>query len=50
MRDYSDEQLIELYKSGDVAVFEVIYARYKNLIRSLARGLFLIGGDNEDLM
>jgi RNA polymerase sporulation-specific sigma factor len=50
MKDYSDEQLVELYKNGNVAVFEVIYARYKNLIRSLARGLFLIGGDNEDLM
>lgn len=50
MKEFTDEQLIEMHKNGDHTVFEVIYARYKNMIRSLARGLFLVGGDNEDLM
>ncbi|MBE5764656.1 MAG: sigma-70 family RNA polymerase sigma factor [Clostridiales bacterium] len=50
MKEFTDEQLIEMHKKGDHTVFEVIYARYKNMIRSLARGLFLVGGDNEDLM
>lgn len=50
MKDYSDEQLIDLYKSGKVDVFETIYARYKNMIRSSARRFYLVGGDNEDLM
>ncbi len=50
MKGFSDEQLVEMHKKGDLSVFEIIYARYKNMIRSLARGLFLIGGDNEDLM
>ena len=50
MKEFTDEQLIEMHKKGDHTVFEIIYARYKNMIRSLARGLFLVGGDNEDLM
>jgi len=50
MKEFTDEQLIEMHKKGDHTEFEVIYARYKNMIRSLARGLFLVGGDNEDLM
>ena len=50
MKEFTDEQLIEIHKKGDHTVFEIIYARYKNMIRSLARGLFLVGGDNEDLM
>ena len=50
MIDYSDEQLVELYKKGNPAVFENIYARYKSMIRSLARRFYLVGGDNEDLM
>lgn len=48
--DYSDELLVQKYKDGEVAVFEIIYAKYKNMIKSCARRFFLVGGDNEDLM
>ena len=50
MIEYSDEQLVARYRNGEVIVFEVIYERYKNMIRSCARRFFLVGGDHEDLM
>ena len=50
LEEYSDEQLINRYKSGEVAVFEIIYHKYKNMIKSCARKFFLVGGDHEDLI
>ncbi len=50
MREYTDEKLVELYQSGEKDVFEIIYERYKNMIRSCARGFFLVDGDYEDLL
>ena len=48
--NFSDEQLIEKFKAGEALAFEVIYDKYKNMIKSCARKFFLVGGDNEDLM
>ncbi len=45
----SDEQLIALFKDGDQKIVEVLFARYGNLVRSLSRRFFLVGGDTDDL-
>lgn len=50
MLECSDNRLIEQYKSGDNNAFNLLYERYKNMIKSLARKFFLAGGDNDDLM
>lgn len=48
--NYTDEQLVELYKKGDANAFNEIYSRYKNTVRYFARNLFLLGADFEDLI
>ena len=47
---YTDEQLIELLRAGDAAVEDFLMNKYKSLVRSRARTLYLEGGDTEDLL
>ncbi len=47
--DLSDSQLCDLHKKGDQEAFGEIYARYSTLVKKLARGYFLLGGDSDDL-
>ena len=46
----TDIELIDKYKKGDNKAIEIILDRYKWLVKSVARSLFLSGGDNEDLI
>ena len=46
----SDEELIERLRSGDSAVMDYICFKYKNLVRSKAKSMFILGSDNEDLI
>lgn len=46
----SDETLIALYRTGEQQAIEVIFERYKHLVRKKARAMFLAGGDNDDLI
>ena len=46
----TDNELIALYKKGDVVAFETIYDRYRNLIKAIVRPFFLVGGDSDDLI
>ena len=53
MKNYeteSDERLVELIVSGDSAAMDYLMNKYKNLVRSRARTLFLVGADKEDLI
>ncbi len=45
----SDEQLVALVQAGERKIEEIIFERYRDLVRSLARRFFLVGGDMEDL-
>jgi RNA polymerase sporulation-specific sigma factor len=45
-----DEELIELLRGGDSAVMDFICEKYKNLVRNKAQSMFMIGGENEDLI
>ena len=48
--DYSDEELIRMLRSGKVEITDFIMEKYKNLVRKKARAMYLIGGDNDDLI
>lgn len=45
-----DEQLIILAKNNDEEAIGELFARYKNLVNSIARSYFLVGGDIEDIL
>lgn len=46
----TDEQLALSYQSGDDDSFEVLYLRYKYMIKACAHSYFLEWGDDEDLL
>ena len=48
--DVSDEQLITLYRDGDKEAIDTLLARYKDMVRIKARSMYIIGGDNDDLI
>lgn len=48
--DYTDEELIELYHDGEEGVVEYLMEKYKNLVRSKATTMFILGGDTQDLI
>lgn len=45
-----DILLIRLYHEGDSSAVEQLLEKYKPLVRKKARTLYLIGGDNDDLI
>ncbi|HIT89107.1 MAG TPA: RNA polymerase sporulation sigma factor SigH [Candidatus Merdenecus merdavium] len=47
---YSEETLIKLANSGDEDVMDYILDKYKNVVKRRARAMYLIGGENEDLI
>ena len=46
----SDEMLIKAAKSDDKQAMETLLLRYTGMVRCIARGYFLAGGDTEDLI
>ncbi|MFA9376273.1 MAG: RNA polymerase sporulation sigma factor SigH [Lachnotalea sp.] len=46
----SDEQLINLAHDGNNQVVDYLMEKYKNFVRKKAREMFIIGGDNDDLI
>ena len=49
-QEYTDEQLVELHKSGNAEAFAEICERYKELVKGISRAYFLVGGDRDDLL
>jgi RNA polymerase sporulation-specific sigma factor len=50
IRVCSDEELVLRYRSGEENAIEVIFERYKNLVRKKAKAMYLAGGDSDDLI
>jgi len=53
MKNYeaeTDEALVGLILAGDSEAMDFLMNKYKNLVRSRARTLFLVGADKEDLI
>lgn len=52
-REYSqvsDEELIDRLRNGESPITDYIMDKYKNLVRSKAKSMYILGGDNEDLI
>ena len=49
-KGYSDEELIEKLRAGNAEIIDYIMDKYKDLVRKKARALYLMGGDNDDLI
>ena len=48
--EYTDEELIVKMNQGQTEIMDYLMEKYKNLVRKKARVLYLIGGDNDDLI
>ncbi len=46
----TDEQLIRNLRSGEKAIVDYIMDKYKNLVRKEAKAMYLLGGENDDLI
>ena len=47
---YSDEELIVCLRDGEESITEYLMNKYKNLVRSKARSMYILGADNDDLI
>ncbi len=46
----TDEELIDRLRGGEEHIMDFICDKYKNLVRSKAKSMFILGGDSEDLI
>jgi len=46
----SDEELILRLREGESPITDFIMDKYKNLVRSKAKSMFILGADNDDLI
>lgn len=46
----SDRELIDRLRGGESQIMDYICDKYKNLVRSKAKSMFILGADNEDLI
>ena len=47
---YTDGELIDRLRRGEDSIMDYICDKYKNLVRSKAKSMFILGADNEDLI
>ena len=48
--DYSDEELIIRYREGEQQIVDYLMEKYKNVVRSKAGRMFILGADKDDLI
>lgn len=46
----TDEQLLCDYKNGNQEIMDYLMVKYKSMVRTKARAMYLLGGENEDLI
>lgn len=46
----TDDELIDRLRRGEESIMDFICDKYKNLVRSKAKSMFILGADNEDLI
>ncbi len=49
-RQCNDDELIDRLRRGETAIMDFICDKYKNLVRSKAKSMFILGADSEDLI
>ena len=50
MSGFTDEEIIENAREGEPAGTDELFMRYKDVVRSIASTMYLIGGETEDLI
>lgn len=48
--NFTDEELIHRLRDGEAPVMDYICEKYKPLVRNKAKSMFILGGDNDDLI
>lgn len=48
--NYSDEELIVQLRDGEDGITEYLMNKYKNLVRSKAKSMYILGADSDDLI
>lgn len=46
----TDEQLLCDYRNGNPEIMDYLMMKYKSMVRKKARAMYLLGGENEDLI
>lgn len=46
----ADEELIDRLREGESQITDYIMDKYKNLVRKKAKSMYILGGDNDDLI
>ena len=46
----TDEQLIQNLRQGDSNIIDYLMDKYKNTVRKEANAMYLLGGENDDLI
>lgn len=49
-KQYSDEELIVRLRDGESSITEYLMNKYKNLVRSKAKSMYILGADSDDLI
>ena len=49
-KQMTDEQLIEKLREGDSGINDYLMEKYKNTVRKEANAMYLLGGENDDLI
>ncbi|MBQ9361419.1 MAG: sigma-70 family RNA polymerase sigma factor [Lachnospiraceae bacterium] len=47
---FTDEEIIENVRDGESSGMDELFERYKNVVKSIASTMYLIGGETEDLI
>lgn len=48
--NYTDEEILDFIKNGDINATDYLITKYKNLVKIRARAYFMIGADTEDII
>ncbi|MCR5215947.1 MAG: sigma-70 family RNA polymerase sigma factor [Lachnospiraceae bacterium] len=46
----TDEQLVDAYQQGSKEAGELLFGRYKDMVRKKCKSMYLVGGDHDDLI
>ena len=47
---YTDEELLQMQQQGESMIMDYLIEKYKPMVRQKARVLYLVGGDQDDLI
>lgn len=49
-QQYSDEELMMYLRDGEAGIMDFIMNKYKNLVKSKAKSMYILGADKDDLI